>query len=180
MKFAAMLATAVVAAGAGAAFPAAADPSDDPNDDSLPEGVPEGTYTYSQPGASEDTWTITPLCVPVVTEGRVPAKHKIGCKLQIDSDSIAGAFRLVNDRWSMTTDRSNGMKCSDGTKSPATLTYEFDNALNGTYSVSHNRVCGMQPGIERQPFTLSYVGPLDSPVIHYPLHCQDNMQHLCS
>lgn len=184
MKLAAPLAAVAVAGAAMAsAIPAVADPpAGDVNDDVLPEGVPEGVYAYYQDGGgTPDVWTVTALCVHVVGQGRVPLKHRIGCKLQVESeDGLAGAFRLTNDQWTLTTLNPAGMKCPDGSRAPTDDTYAFDLGLNGTLSSAHSQVCGQQPGITRHPFTLSYVAPLPKPVIHYPLHCQDNIQHLCS
>lgn len=183
VKLAAMIAATLVATGtaAGSVVPAMADPTDDPNDQVLPEGVPEGIFAYHQEGGEPDVWTVMPLCVHVVGEGRVPLKHRVGCKLQVESEAgVAGSFRLVGDRWSMTTLNPGGLECSDGTTTATDDTYAFDLALNGELSSAHNYACGQQPGIDRKPFTLAFVSPLPNPVIHYPLHCQDNIQHLCS
>ncbi|MEZ0363058.1 hypothetical protein ACAG26_05065 [Mycobacterium sp. pUA109] len=171
MKLAAGLATAVVLTGAAvtAAGPAAAD------------AVIEGIYTYTQDGVPPQTWTITPLCVPVVGDARVPLELPVGCKLQVSSTAAnTGAFQLVGGRWTYSANKVNGFTCPDGSTAPTVETYSFDDALNGTYSSSHSQACGAAPAIARHPFTLTFVGPLPNPVIRYPLNCQDNPQHLCS
>jgi hypothetical protein len=170
VKLAGMLAAAVlVGAAVGSASPAAADE------------VFEGIYTYHQDGAAPRTWSITPLCVPVVGDAREPLELPPGCKLQVHgSGSETGAYRLTGGRWTFSVNVPQGTTCPGGGTAPAIETYAFDDALNGTYTSSHNRVCGLAPGIDSHPFTLTYVGPLPNPVVRYPLNCQDNPQHLCS
>lgn len=170
---------AVLATAVGTAFslapPAAAD-------DPAPEGTLEGIYTYQQEGTTS-TWKIAPLCVPVVGDGRVPLHLAVGCKLQVESDGIegqSGFYKLASGRWTYSNSLLAGKKCADGHLVATQETYQFDNSLNGTYTQSYNAVCGGQPGMDKHPFTLSYVGPLPVPVIHYPLTCQDNPIHLCS
>lgn len=177
VKFARGLAAAAAALGTvvAAAVPAAAD-------DPAPEGTLEGVYTFQQEGVSA-TWKIAPLCVPTVGDGRIPLDLAVGCKLQVESDGIegqSGFYQLVGGRWTYSKPLLAGKKCPDGKIAATKETYQFDTSLNGTYSQAHNAVCGDQPGIDRHPFTLSYVGPLPVPVIHYPLTCQDNPIHLCS
>ena len=174
VRRATVLAAAAVAVLAAAA-PAAAD-------DPAPEGTLEGLYLFNQEGTTA-RWKIYPLCGPTVGDGRVPLNLAVGCKLQVESDGVpgqAGAYRLVGGRWTYTTPLLAGRTCPDGRKVASQETYQFDTSLNGTYSHAHNAVCGEQPGIEKHPFTLTYLGPLPVPVIHYPLTCQDNPQHLCS
>lgn len=151
-------------------------------DDPAPEGTLEGVYTFNQDGTTAN-WKIYPLCVPTVGDGRVPLNLAVACKLQVESDGIpgqAGAYKLVSGRWTYSTPLLAGRKCSDGRTVASQETYQFDTSLNGTYTQAFNAVCGGQAGLEKHPFTLTYVGPLPVPVIHYPLTCQDNPQHLCS
>ncbi|WP_046316724.1 hypothetical protein [Mycobacterium sp. UM_Kg1] len=160
----------------GLAAPAAAD------DDAAPEGTLEGVFTYTQ-GNTTATWRIYPLCVPIVGDGRVPLHLAIGCKLQVESNGPpgqAGAYKLSNGQWTYKTPILAGTRCSDGTTAASEEMYQFDTSLRGTYTHSHSAVCGMQPGLEKHPFTLTFVSPLPNPVIHYPLTCQDNPIHLCS
>jgi hypothetical protein len=173
VKFAAMLGAAGACAAMTLAGSAAADEE--------PAGIPEGVYTFAQDGGGTDEWEITPLCVPTVTDGRIPVADRLGCKLQVGTSGPgSGAYRLTGDKWTFVTDSADGTSCPDGSTAPSVDTYAFDDALNGTYSSAHNRVCGLAPGIDRRPFTLTFIKPLPNPVIRYPLHCQDNMQHLCS
>lgn len=171
VKLAAALATAVVLSGAsvGSAGPAGADQ------------VIEGVYTYTQEGAAPATWNIAPLCVPVVGDGRVPLELPVGCKLQINSSAgNTGAFALTGGKWTFSTIRPDGVTCPDGGVAPATETFSFDDSLNGTFSSARSMVCGLQPAIDKHPFTLTFVAPLANPVTRYPLNCQDNPIHLCS
>ncbi|MEO8815054.1 MAG: hypothetical protein ABI307_07555 [Mycobacterium sp.] len=177
VKFARGL-VAVAAAAATALGATAVAVADDP----LPEGALEGIYTFHQNGASA-TWKIYPLCVPTVGPGRVPLQLAVGCKLQVESDGAigqSGAYRLAGGRWTYSIPLLAGKKCANGHTVATEETYQFDTALNGTYSQAHNAVCGGQPGIDKTPFTLTYVGPLPVPVNRYPLTCQDNPVHLCS
>lgn len=171
-------AVGVLAAATGAAIGAVAPAvADDP----APEGTLEGFYTYRQEGGPTVTWKITPVCVPTVGDGRVPLELAVGCKLQVEGQGTqSGAYRLVGGRWTFSTPLLGGMTCPDGKAVATTETYQFDTSLNGTYSQGHNAVCGLQPAIDRHPFTLTYLGPLDVPSVKYPLTCQDNPLHLCS
>lgn len=153
------------------------------DDDAAPEGTLEGVYKFNQEGGGSANWKIYPLCVPTVGDGRVPLHLAVGCKLEVESDGIpgqAGGYRLVSGRWTYTTPLLAGHRCPDGHTVASQETYQFDTSLNGTYTHAFNAVCGGQPGLEKHPFTLTYVGPLPAPVIHYPLTCQDNPIHLCS
>lgn len=168
VKRCAILAAAVAAA-LGSAGPVAADE------------VIEGTYTYNQEGVAPQTWTITPLCVPVVGDARVPLELPVGCKLQVHTPAISsGAYRLTGGRWTYSVNNPVGFSCPDGSHAPTTETYSFDESLNGTYTSSHNRACGAAPTIDKHAFTLTFVAPLPNPVSRYPLNCQDNPQHLCA
>lgn len=153
------------------------------DDDAIPDGTLEGVYKFSQEGGGTATWRIYPLCVPTVGDGRVPLHLAVGCKLQVESNGPpgqAGAYRLSNGRWTYRTPLLAGMRCADGHTAASEEMYQFDTSLQGTYTQSHSAVCGQQPGLEKHPFTLTYVSPLPNPVIHYPLNCQDNPVHLCS
>lgn len=167
---------AVIAAAAGPAILATAD------DDAAPEGTLEGMYSYND-GATAATWKIYPLCVPTVGDGRVPLHLAVGCKLQVESNGPpgqSGYYRLANGQWTFRTPVLAGTRCSDGSTSASEEMYQFDTSLHGTYTHSHNAVCGMQPGLDKRAFTLTFVSPLPVPVVHYPLSCQDNPIHLCS
>ena len=169
---------AVAAAAATALGAAAVAAADDP----APEGTVEGVYTYTESGSSA-TWKITPLCVPTVGPGRVPLQLAVGCKLQVESDGIpgqSGAYRLVGGQWTFSTPLLAGKKCPNGRVVASEETHQFDTSLNGTYTQAHNAVCGGQPGLDKTPFTLTFVSPLPNPVNRYPLTCQDTPVHLCS
>ena len=82
--------------------------------------------------------------------------------------------------WSFTTPVSKGMKCPDGTWAPTIETFKFDDVtMSGTRSVTHNAVCGLQPGIINTNFTLSFKEPLPIPVDRYPLYCEPGGLRRC-
>jgi hypothetical protein len=166
------LSAAVIVAGValGSASPAwAAEPMD-------------GVYTFTAGGDPPATWTIYSTCVPVVGDLRVPLYLAVGCTLHVASSTPnrisqqerAANFtenaRLVSDRWSLTVDKPEGVLCADGSTAPSTDTYSFDDAtLTGTHTITHNAVCGMQPGVSKEAFTLTFLGPPPIPVARYPL-----------
>ena len=124
-----------------------------------------GVYTYDQPGRPAQTWMIYPTCLPA------------GCVLHMSmpdpaGGSAGGDARLVNDRWNFGWKSQVGFTCADGTKVPATLTYVWDDkTLSGTKKTLHGQVCGLEPAMVQEPFTLAYQRPLDMPVELYPLQC---------
>lgn len=162
-------------AATGLAAPAAAD------DDAAPEGTLEGVFTYTQ-GNTTATWRIYPLCVPTVGDGRCRCTWRSAANCR----SRATVRRGRPEPTGCPTDSgptrrpSWRRRCSDGTTAASEEMYQFDTSLRGTYTHSHSAVCGLQPGLEKHPFTLTFVSPLPNPVIHYPLTCQDNPIHLCS
>lgn len=141
----------------------------------------EGVYNVILDGSQVAIWTISPICVPVVGDGRVPLELPVGCGLAVlSSIGDTGTFRLTGGRWSYSAFVQGAIKCPDGASFPVHQTYAFDDSLNGTQTLTYNHACGQQPGIVRHPFTLSPIGPLPHPDNRYPLNCQDNPQHLCS
>lgn len=154
-------AASVLFAGAAGMAVASADP---------PPPMPtiSGVYTYNEPGAPAETWTIYSLCVP------------LGCTLHISTNipgtSIdrAGDFRLTQGRWAANIPVIDGMRCDDGSHAYTMETYSFDSvALTGTHTHSHAEVCGLQPELTKNPFTLTYVSPTPVPNNEHPLWCDD-------
>lgn len=172
MTISRVLAAAVVLVGVavGSAGPASADQ------------VMEGEYLFVQQGVSPATWLVTPLCVPVVGDLREPLELPVSCVLRISGSSLedtafsgtySGDARLVSGRWTLNMSKVDGMTCPDGSKAGTTEIYSWDDAtLSGTHTTSYNAVCGKQPGLTKEPFTLTFVRPLQTPVVRYPLQCE--------
>jgi hypothetical protein len=69
---------------------------------------------------------------------------------------------------------ADGVSCPGGGTGPSTETYAFDDgSLAGTHTSLHGAVCGLQPSMTKQPFSLQLSGPPPSPVQRYPLRCND-------
>ena len=165
MPIARVLAAVAVFAGGvlGFAGPASADQ------------VMQGVYTYTQ-GDLVAEWSIYPSCVPTVGDLRANLELPVACRLHVApipaTAVVGGDARLTGGRWLYSTNVKDGMTCPDGTTAPVLETVKFDDlTMTGTRSVAHNAVCGLQPGIDRYPFTLAYEGPLNIPVEQYPLYC---------
>jgi hypothetical protein len=174
------LAAAVLFVGApvGLAVPAAADQP------------MEGSYTYNEAGLPPATWTFSPTCVPVCAVSSPECTRPFGaggptgCDLHMSSSTPAhinrderemnfgATARIVNGMWSFTYPQPEGVRCPDGSYALSTDTYAFDDAtLTGTHTVTWTPQCGMQAGMTKAPFSLSFIGPLPAPVTRYPLQC---------
>jgi hypothetical protein len=130
-----------------------------------------GNYTYIQEGAPQYTWTILPTCVlagcVLHVQGTLPGHGPYSSE-----PGYSGDAKLVNDRWTMGVNLTDGMKCPDGSTAPSSNVYTFDDAtLTGTFTKMHGAVCGMQAGATKTPFSLVYKSPLPIPVELYPLQC---------
>ena len=70
--------------------------------------------------------------------------------------------------------QGDGVSCPGGGTGASTETYAFDNeTLAGTHTSLHGAVCGLQPAMSKQPFSLQLDGPPPSPIERYPLRCND-------
>jgi len=141
--------------------------------------VPEpmyGVYTYHQDGAPDETWTMWPVCV------------QAGCMLNMSSvvsphlgpvsdfPPSNGPAHKVDGLWTWQVTKDKGAKCSDGSWAPAKYSYAWDqDTLAGTLTVIHGDDCGLQPGMTKAPFTLTYKEPLPIPVSLDPLNQIDNL-----
>lgn len=152
---------------------------------------PDGTYAYTQPGAPAATWTLSALCDQVngsryYEDYSNPLIQANFCVVNVVStaagtvsradqlQNYSGRARLVGQRWTFEVGKSDGTLCPDGSTAPSTETYAFDDeTLTGTHTSLHGAVCGMQPTMTKQPFTLALTGPPPSPVQRYPLQCND-------
>jgi hypothetical protein len=152
---------------------------------------PDGSYSFIQAGVSGTTWTITALCDQVngsryYKDYSNPDIQADFCALNIVSSTdeqisrqdklqnYGGRARLVSGRWTFQVGMADGVSCPGGGTGPSTETYAFDDAsLTGTHTSLHGAVCGLQPSMTKQPFSLQLNGPPPSPVQRYPLRCND-------
>jgi hypothetical protein len=152
---------------------------------------PDGTYTYNEAGVSGVTWTVTALCDQVngsryYKDYSNPDIQADFCALNIVSSTnqkisrqdklqnYSGRARLVSQRWTFKVDVADGLSCPGGGTGPSTDTYAFDDgSLSGTHTSLHGAVCGLEPAMSKQPFSLVLNGPPPSPIQRYPLQCND-------
>jgi hypothetical protein len=152
---------------------------------------PDGKYTYNEAGVSGVTWTVTTLCDQVngsryYKDYSNPDIQADFCALNIVSSTderisrqdklqnYSGRARLVSQRWTFKVDVANGLSCPGGGTGPSTDTYAFDDgSLTGTHTSLHGAVCGLEPAMSKQPFSLVLNGPPPSPIERYPLRCND-------
>lgn len=177
-----VLGIAVVAAGAalGSASPSSADQ------------VLQGKYTFNAEGLPPAVWTVFPICVNVIGDLREPLELPVACTLHItsatdskvtyelNSQNWGGDAHLTGGLWTLTTTKDSGFLCPDGSTAPSVDTYKFDDVtLTGTHTSTHNEVCGVQAGMTKAPFTLTFSEPLPNPVERYPLQCEPAGMRLC-
>src|ERR1700722_10406630 len=151
----------------------------------------DGNYSFVQDGVSGVTWTITALCDQVngsryYKDYSNPDIQADFCALNIVSatddritrqeklQNYSGRARLVSGQWTFQAGVADGVSCPGGGTGPSTETFAFDNgSLAGTHTSLHGAVCGLQPSMTKQPFSLVLNGPPPSPVERYPLRCND-------
>lgn len=152
----------------------------------------DGTYTYTQAGVSSSvTWKVSTLCDQVngsryYKDYSNPTIQADFCVVNVVSttpgqisradklQNYGGRARLVSGRWTFEVTQDAGVSCPDGSTAPSTETYAFDDAtLTGTHTSLHGAVCGLQPAMSKEPFSLNFVAPLSPPVQRYPLQCND-------
>jgi hypothetical protein len=150
---------------------------------------PDGNYSFNEAGVSGVTWTITALCdQPSGNRNQAdysdPVTWAFQCALNIVSSTpehitradklqnFGGRARLTGVLWTFQATKTDGVSCPDGSTAPSTDTYAFDDGtMAGTHTTLHGAVCGLQPAMSKQPFSLQLVGPPPSPVQRYPLYC---------
>lgn len=151
----------------------------------------DGTYTFNAPAVFGVTWTVTALCDQVngsryYQDYANPDIMADFCALNVVSttphqisrqdklQNYSSRARLVSGLWTFQVSMTDGVSCPDGSTAPSTETYAFDDAtLAGTHTTLHDAVCGTQPEMKKQPFSLALIGPSPSPVERYPLRCND-------
>jgi hypothetical protein len=150
---------------------------------------PDGNYSYNEAGVSGATWTVTALCdqpsgTRNMNDYSDPIVFAMNCALNIVSatpehisaadklQNFSGRARMSSMMWSFKVEKADGVSCPGGGTAPSTDTYAFsDESMSGTHTSMHGAVCGMQPGMNKQPFSLQMTGPPPSPIQRYPLYC---------
>lgn len=149
----------------------------------------DGNYTYNEAGVSGVTWTITALCdqpsgTRNMNDYSDPIVFAMQCALNIVSftdekisaadklQNFSGRARMSSMLWTFKVEKSDGVACPGGGTAPTSETWAFsDETMSGTHTVIHGAVCGLQPSMKKQPFSLQMIGPPPSPIQRYPLYC---------
>ncbi|WP_072490153.1 hypothetical protein, partial [Mycobacterium tuberculosis] len=152
---------------------------------------PDGSYSFNQAGVSGVTWTITALCdqpsgTRNMNDYSDPIVWAFNCALNVVSttpqqitrtdrlQNFSGRARMSSMLWTFQVNQADGVACPDGSTAPSSETYAFsDETLTGTHTTVHGAVCGLQPKLSKQPFSLQLIGPPPSPVQRYPLYCNN-------
>jgi hypothetical protein len=172
MRIARMVLAAVLALlgiGVISAGPAQARPVDPPM---------YGIYTFHQDGAPDEIWTIYATCV--VAGCVLHVSTMISTSLGPDSDTppFGGDARKAEGLWTMNVVKDKGIRCDDGSWSPTSVTYRWDQeSLQGTMTdlIAPSNACGLQPSMTKKPFTLVYKEELPIPIILDPLNQIENL-----
>lgn len=147
--------------------------------------VLEGVYNYHQEGEPDvGTWTIYPICVPVVGDLRAEIRDPVACILHVSGTPttwvMGGDAKLTGGQWAYSVNKKDGLTCPDGSTAPIVETIKFNtDTMSGTRSTAHNLVCGLPATIDTKPFNLSYREPLPMPVQEYPLYCEPGGLRRC-
>ena len=156
----------------------------------------DGYYTFNQDGLPQARWTMQSICIqpngtraqPDYTDETI---QTLGCDVIVGSDTpslltreehlvnFAGRAKLTSDLWTFQITQDEGLACPDGSFAPTTDTYAFTAPdpngppnLTGTHTSIHGAVCGLQPGMTKTPFTLTFTDVLNPAVIsRYPALC---------
>jgi hypothetical protein len=150
----------------------------------------DGYYTLNEAGVPPAVWTMQSSCIQAngtraQSDYADETIQTLGCVLQLSSAAPSKATReertlnftvragLVSDLWAFKVENTEGMQCPDGSSAFTTDTYAFDSATNaGTHTKVHGAVCGGQAGLEKTPFTLTFNGGLQPPVVdRFPDNC---------
>ena len=150
---------------------------------------PDGTYSFDEAGVSGASWTISALCdqpsgTRNMNDYSDPIVFAMQCALNIVSSTpeqisaadklqnFSGRARMSSMLWTFKVGKADGVSCPGGGTAPSTETYAFsDETMSGTHTTMHGSVCGMQPEMKKQPFSLHMTGPPPSPIQRYPLYC---------
>ncbi len=151
----------------------------------------DGRYTFNQAGVSGVTWMVSALCDQVngsryYKDYSNPDIMADFCALNVVSttderisqadklQNFSGRARLVSGLWTFQVTKADGVSCPNGGTGESTETYAFDNeTMAGTHTTLHGAVCGLQPAMSKNPFSLQLIGPPPTPIERYPLYCND-------
>lgn len=149
----------------------------------------DGNYSFNEAGVSGVTWTVTAICdqpsgTRKLNDYSDPIVFAMQCALNVVSftderisaadklQNFSGRARMSSMLWTFQVTKDNGVSCPGGGTAPSTETFAFsDETMSGTHTSMHGPVCGMEPEMKKQPFSLSLIGPPPSPVQRYPLYC---------
>ncbi len=152
----------------------------------------QGVFAYQEPGSPPSTWQIVPVCSPTMGDLREPLFLPVGCTLKVTSSTsrqvtnaeraanFGADARLVTNRWFAQVTKIDGLVCPDGSTAQTVDTYEFDSGLAGTHTRTHGAECGLEAGLDRTPFTLTFLKELPYPVDRYPFYCQPGGLRSCA
>lgn len=150
----------------------------------------DGTYAFSMAGSPGTIWTMQTLCSqPSGT--RIQSDYtdidiqSMGCDLLVAAKpaepmgranrlvSFDQRFKLTGGLWTANFTSPEGAECPGGGYAPTTETYSFtENGLTGTHRRVTPEQCGLPASIEKTPFTLAFLAPLDPPVVNrFPMQC---------
>ncbi len=177
-----LLGAAAMLAAVGTAAPATAEPSVAP--------PPDGKYSYNQPGKPAAQWSMQSICsqasgTRAQPDYSDPHIQTLGCVLNVTSTTdkpadaeqrllnVAGRARLTNGLWAFEYNPPAGQICPDGRTARLQQKFEFSEVtLTGTRTTLWGDECGGPPGMTKEPFSLSFLAPLDPPVVdRFPMEC---------
>lgn len=151
----------------------------------------DGAYNFNQAGVSGVTWTIGAACVQPsgtrnMNDYNDPIVFAMNCALNVVSttpannsraehlQNFSARARMSSMLWTLQISKAEGVACPGGGFGETSETYAFsDETLTGTHTTLHGAVCGLQPDMKKEPFSLSFAGPGPSPIERYPLYCND-------
>ncbi|BAX94592.1 hypothetical protein [Mycobacterium shigaense] len=151
----------------------------------------DGNYSYNEAGVSGVTWIVTALCdqpsgTRNMNDYSDPIVFAMNCALNVVSftdekisaadklQNFSGRARMSSMLWSFKIDKPDGVSCPGGGTAPTTESWAFsDETMSGTHTVMHGAVCGLEPAMKKQPFSLAMIGPPPSPIQRYPMQCNN-------
>ena len=156
----------------------------------------DGYYTFNQAGVPEAKWTMQSICIqPNGTRAQADYTDEtiqtLGCTVTVGATTptlvsheqklvnFAGRARLTGGMWTVQVEQAEGVTCPDGSYAPSTETFAFTAPdpngppnLTGTRTSLHAAECGLQAGMTKTPFTLTFNDVLDPSVIaRFPAIC---------
>ncbi|GAB3033993.1 hypothetical protein [Mycobacterium bourgelatii] len=151
----------------------------------------DGVYVFNGPGVPA-TWTIGVICDQVngsryYKDYDNPEIMADFCFVNVVSQTAhapitnqdkvqnyTGRARLTGLQWTFQVRKDQGVTCPGGGTAESVETYAFDNeTLSGTHTILHDAVCGLQPDMKKEPFSLQLVAPPPVPIERYPLRCNE-------